>query len=398
MADFKYQAYDSEGNSRKGHIEAIDKLTATKRLNEQGLKPAKLEPVSTQIGGLFGEKRLTLDDIEFLTAELSLLLRSGVKIDRGLEIVKRSKSNLALKALLDDVCQKVKQGTMLSTSLAAYPEYFDPLYINLVKMGEETGTLPDIFASLAEDLKFKKDLKRKALQALVYPMVILSVCVVCIVFVFNFIVPQLSSLFDNVKDLPSYTRILLGTSDFFINYQFFLLALIIASAFAIRTFLNKSEGKQKFDRFFLHTPVISTFVVVMERIRFNSSMAMMLNAGLSLDKAILLALDSVKNSVVKLELLTVQKQIREGGRLTEKLSQSVIYPDFYVSLLEVAEESGDMSIAFDEVASRSKVEFESWTTKITNLLEPILILFMGGIVGSVVVVMLLSIVSINDFG
>lgn len=112
----------------------------------------------------------------------------------------------------------------------------------------------------------------------------------------------------------------------------------------------------------------------------------------------MLAAESVKNGQIRSELLTIQKQIRQGAKLTETLSKSSVYPDFFISLLEVAEESGNMAIAFDEIANRSKSEFEGWTTKVTNLLEPMLILAMAGIVGSVVIIMLLSIVSINDFG
>ncbi|GGA98849.1 type II secretion system F family protein [Agarivorans gilvus] len=397
MATFKYKAYDSAGNLHQSQLDANDTEQAVKELKALGLNPVKLSELDKSIN-LFEKKRLTANDIEFFTAELSLLLKSGVKIDRGLDIIRKSKGSLATRNLLEQISTGLKQGENLSDLLAKYPEYFDSLYINLVRMGEATGTLSVVFKNLAEDLKFKKDLKRKTLQALVYPSVIFSVCVLCILFVFNFIVPQLSTLFDNVTNIPSYTMALLGLSDFFVNYQLYLLLGIIFLIMILRYTFKQASGRVKLDRILVYLPLTSGVTILLDRIRFNASLAMMTQSGISIDKAILLALDSVKNSVLKMQLLTAQKRIKEGGKLSEHFSKSLIYPEFYVSLLEVAEESGEMSIAFEEIASRSKTDFESWTAKLTSLLEPVLILFMGGVVGSVVVIMLLSIVSINDFG
>lgn len=397
MTLYKYQAYDHDGHFCSGEIEANDQAEAQRLLSEKGINPIKLSSAEGLAVSLFNA-RVSVDDIEFFTAEISLLLESGVKIDRGIGIIAKSKSNSALRQLLKELEGDLKQGIALSSSLEKYPQHFDALYINLVKIGEETGTLASVFRRLANDLKFRKDLKRKTQQALTYPSVILFVCVACIVFVFNFIVPQLSTLFESAKELPVYTQILLSTSNFFIQYQIFFPFVLIAVALGFKQALAQPASKLALERLMLKMPVSSKMVLLLERIRFNSSMAMMVSSGVQIDRALLLAAESVKNGQIRSELLTIQKQIRQGAKLTETLSKSSVYPDFFISLLEVAEESGNMAIAFDEIANRSKSEFEGWTTKVTNLLEPMLILAMAGIVGSVVIIMLLSIVSINDFG
>ncbi|ASI97594.1 type II secretion system F family protein [Vibrio rotiferianus] len=397
MTLYKYQAYDHDGHFCSGEIEANDQAEAQRLLSEKGINPTKLSSAEGLAVSLFNA-RVSVDDIEFFTAEISLLLESGVKIDRGIGIIAKSKSNSALRQLLKELEGDLKQGVALSSSLEKYPQHFDALYINLVKIGEETGTLASVFRRLANDLKFRKDLKRKTQQALTYPSVILFVCVACIVFVFNFIVPQLSTLFESAKELPVYTQILLSTSNFFIQYQIFFPFVLIAVALGFKQALAQPASKLALERLLLKMPVSSKMVLLLERIRFNSSMAMMVSSGVQIDRALLLAAESVKNGQIRSELLTIQKQIRQGAKLTETLSKSSVYPDFFISLLEVAEESGNMAIAFDEIANRSKSEFEGWTTKVTNLLEPMLILAMAGIVGSVVIIMLLSIVSINDFG
>jgi type II secretory pathway component PulF len=394
---YKYQAYDHDGHFCSGEIEANDQAEAQRLLSEKGIHPTKLSSAEGLAVSLFSA-RVTVDDIEFFTAEISLLLESGVKIDRGIGIIGKSKSNSALRQLLKEIEGDLKQGVALSSSLEKHPQHFDALYINLVKIGEETGTLASVFRRLATDLKFRKDLKRKTQQALTYPAVILFVCLACIVFVFNFIVPQLSTLFESAQELPIYTQLLLSTSNFFIQYQIFFPFVLIAVILGFKQALAQPASKLALEQLLLKMPISSNMVLLLERIRFNSSMAMMVSSGVQIDRALLLAAESVKNGQIRAELLIIQKQIRQGAKLTETLSKSSIYPEFFISLLEVAEESGNMAIAFDEIANRSKSEFEGWTTKVTNLLEPMLILAMAGIVGSVVIIMLLSIVSINDFG
>src|SRR5690606_9715701 len=289
----------------------------------------------------------------------------------------------------------VKRGESLTDALSKH-KHFDSLYLSLVKMGEASGELAEIFAGLARDLKFRKELQAKIIQALVYPAVIFSVCVLAILFVFNYIVPQMSGLFDNNANLPVYTRFLMAASDWMRQYQWWALLGLVISGLGIRQIAKKGLLNQWLDENLIKLPVIKAAILQIERIRFNTSMALMLDAGVKLDNAIELAAGTVKNSALRQSVASARAKVKRGVRLTEALSSTPIYPDFYLSLLEVGEESGQLSVVFEEIASRSRNDFSSWTTKVTSLLEPLMILFMGGVVGSVVVVMLLSIMSVND--
>ncbi|WP_028771737.1 type II secretion system F family protein [Shewanella waksmanii] len=395
MPTFKYTAYDSHGAKIDGMIDADTQGTATKLLIAQKLKPVSITKAanSASLPGL-GKKSVGLEDIEFMTSELALLLKSGVRIDRAIGILAKNKSRGALSQLLVQMHTDVKRGEGIAVVCSKHPKVFDNLYVSMVKLGEASGTLDKVFAKLSEDLRFRRDLKRSLIQALTYPTVIFFVCITCILFVFNYIVPQMSGLFEGMKDLPFYTQLLLDISRWVQDYQLIAGGAIFGAVALL--YYQRESDRVKFDQLISKAPLVNSVVVMIERIRFNAAMSMMLNAGISVDKAIELATESVGHSDIRSGLQSAGAAIKKGAGLTESLSKSVIYPDFFVSLLEVGEESGELSPVFDEVAERSRDDFQSWATKFTSLLEPLLILVMGGIVGGVVVVMLLSIVSVND--
>jgi type II secretory pathway component PulF len=400
VALFIYQAYDSHGGHITGHIEANTHDAAKQQLQQQKLIITSLkENKKISKGHSFFERgSISLEELEFMTSELAILLKNGVKIDRSLEILKRNKKNSLAAQLLQDLHTAVKRGSLLSDAMAEHPKVFDKLYINLVKLGEASGDLADVFVKLSIDLKFRSDLKRKIIQSLTYPLVIFSVCILCILFIFNYIVPQMSGLFDGLPELPVYTEILLGVSRWMQNYQWFLFLGILFSVFSLIAAFKNPIVKVRLDEFMLKVPFIKGALLVIERIRFNSALTMMLDGGISIDKALELAAGSVNNRHIRQGLIAAKENIKKGAGLTESLGRSPIYPDFFLSLLEVGEESGKLAPVFEEIASRSRSEFESWADKMTSILEPLLILTMGGIVGSVVVTMLLSIISVNDLG
>ena len=399
MAIFVYKAYDSSGAKMDGQLEAVDKTSALALLKKQGLMPSELKVFNENKGNVFGfKKKISLSDLEFLTSELSLLLESGVRIDKGIDILRRTKAEPALAKLLSQISSDLKNGKSLSMSFSAHEDVFDPLYCNLIELGEASGNLSEVFESLAEDLKFKRELQRKIVSSLAYPMVIFFVCILSIFFIFNFIIPKMSSMFSGVDDLPWYTSAMLSTSEWMQQYQWFLVLSIILAVFGIINGLKRPAFVKWWQNISLKLPLVKKAVITVERIRFNSGLAMMVKAGVQIDKAIGLSAGNIKNQSLRREMEIAKSKIKGGSSLTPALRQTSLYPDFFISLLEVGEESGNLERVFGEIAKRSRQEFESWTDRVTTLIEPLMILFMGGFVGGVVVVMLLSMVSINDIG
>lgn len=399
MTTYLYKAYDKSGAKTDGQIEAIDQVVALAELKKQGLLTSDIKELKTAGDSIFSfNQKVSLSDLEFLTAELSLLLESGVRIDKGIDIIKRTKAKPTLAKLLTEISSGIKKGKSLSEAFREHTDVFDDLYCNLIELGEASGNLSEIFADLAKDLKFKRELQRKIISSLAYPSVIFFVCILSIFFIFNFIIPKMSSMFSDVDDLPWYTSAMLSTSEWMINYQGFLVVGIIIIIAALIKAMKQSAFILWWQNTSLKLPIIGHAVKTVERIRFNSGIAMMVRAGVPIDKALGLSAGNIKNQGLRRELEIVKSKVKSGSALTPALKQTSLYPDFYISLLEVGEESGNLARVFDEIANRSRQEFESWTERMTTLLEPLMILFMGGFVGGVVVVMLLSMVSINEIG
>jgi len=399
MALFKYRAYDSAGAKTEGQLDAVDSQDAMDRLKAQNLLVSEVSLVkSANQSSIFASNKVTLADVEFLTAELSLLLASGVRIDKGLDIIKKTKAKPALAQLLSKLSQSLKKGSSLSDSVAQHPDVFEPLYCNLIQLGEASGNLSLVFAELAKDLKFRQELKRKIISSITYPLVILFVCLASVFFIFNFIIPKMATIFTDLDAVPWYTRMMINTSNWMVEYQGLLILGILAAGAAAYYAFKQPEVKLWWQQVSLKLPLIRNMVGLTERIRFCGSMAMMLKSGVMVDQAMRLAAGNIKNYQLKREIDIAREKIKRGSGLTQALSQSALFPDFFVSLLEIGEQSGNLEQIFDEITQRSRQEFESWTQRMTTLIEPLLILFMGAFVGGVVVAMLLSMVSINDVG
>ena len=398
MPTFDYKAYDKQGHVINAKIESDSVAAAMERLKEDGFMVASIreQKESISITGLSRRKKVGLSELEFFTAELAVLLRSGVKIDQGLKIIARSVRSGPMGLLISNILNNLKSGKTVSESFDTNDKAFDALYLNLIEIGEKSGSLTEVFEGLASDLKFRKALKAKVTQALTYPSIILVVCVACILFVFNYIVPQMGGIFSESDDLPVYTAIMLGASEWMRQYQLWLFAGIALVGLIAYRQKDSATFKAGLGRRILSVPMASQLVIQVERIRFNSAMSLMLNTGVRVDDAIRLASRSVNNKVIKNSLDIAREKVKKGDPVAASLAMTPIYPDFYISLLEVGEESGELAHIFGEVAERSRTDFESWTDKVTSLIEPVLILVMGGIVGSVVITMLLSVVSVND--
>ncbi|MGJ8680092.1 type II secretion system F family protein [Paraglaciecola sp.] len=397
MPLYRYRAYDHAGAKLEGQLEAKEQSEAIARLKNQGLFTADIFEVKTaNQNSLFANRKITLSDIEFLTAELSLLLASGVRIDKGLDIIAKTKAKPALAQLIAKLSLSLKKGSSLAEAVGEHSNIFEPLYCNLIQLGEASGNLPAVFDELAKDLKFRQDLQRKIISSLTYPIVILLVCVASIFFIFNFIIPQMSSLFTDLEAVPWYTKMMIQTSNWMTEYQGGLF-LGGASSIGLGIYAFKqTKVKIWWSETVVKLPVLKGVVALTERIRFCSSIAMMLKSGLRVDNAIALAVGNIKNYVIRREIDIAKKKIKQGDGLTLALSQSVLFPDFFVSLLDIGEQSGNLEKVFDEITNRSRQEFETWTQKVTTLIEPLLILFMGAFVGGVVVIMLMSMISVND--
>ncbi|HCG9874972.1 TPA: type II secretion system F family protein [Vibrio parahaemolyticus] len=389
---YRYKAYDKQGKLVQGTELGKSELDVTVKLKKQSLIPLEVTTLAQtkKVG------RVTGAVIEETTSQLSLLLKSGLKIDKALEVLAENAPNAKIQSILEEVGIGVKQGRELWRCMSEHPTAFPNLYVEMVKIGEASGRLTEVFAKLAENLKFQRELSKKITQAMVYPMFILLVCVVSLVAIFNFVVPSMSGLFESLQEIPVYTQLLLDVSGFVQSYQVHMLAALVVAVIAFIKASENPDFRKRVDGFLAAFPLTRNAVLLVERIRYSASMELMLTSGVDLAKSMSMSTASVKSDALQSQLSKAHDDVSQGRSLVESLSGIQLFDPISLSLIRVGEETGQTGLVFGEINSRSRNQFETWILKLTAMLEPLMIVIMGGIVGSVVIIMLLSIVSVND--
>ena len=271
---FHYTGFDAAGSGVDGTVDAANLDRARAELRERDILVTEIRPAAEtrdwrdSLG--LGQSEIGLAQLELITAELGLLLENGVRIDRGLEILRRGAGDPASRRLLDGLLQSLKQGNQLSVAAAEWPKVFDPLYINLLSLGEASGRLAAVFRRLAEDLGFRRDLRRKIISAVTYPLVILAVCIMALLFIFNFVVPNLATLFEDYPELPWYTIALMGVSEFMQSYQLLLGAILVAVAVVVSYLPRWPALQLAWQEFAAGAPGLGAGVAMVERIRLTA--------------------------------------------------------------------------------------------------------------------------------
>ncbi|AIY64577.1 hypothetical protein OM33_05000 [Pseudoalteromonas piratica] len=398
MVKFEYIGYGGSGGKVKGTVDAEDKKQAITVLANDQITVVKIKPFSESNVSNKRSKRLSTDELEFFTNQLSMLLKNKLKIDKALNLLKKTANKPNVIHLVDTILADVKNGKLLSLALEDTKQ-FDALYINLIRVGEESGNLSIVMQGLANDLKFRAELAKKVKQATAYPMMILGFCFFAILFIFNFIIPRMSVMFEDAKELPVYTEILLSVTSFVLQYQFLLIIGVPLFVFILISMAKQNESVNRFiETFMLTAPAIKRFSAQVESLKFSGSMELCLENGVLLERALELSVNSMSFSSNQKKLYASLVKVKSGGSLVNSLENTHILDDVQLGLLEVGEESGDLVSVFKEITSRTRTEFEQAVNKFTSLLEPLLIMIMGLIVGSIVVVMLMSIISVQDVG
>lgn len=389
---FRYKAYDRSGKNEVGEINAVNKAEAERLLIQKNLLVINISPIKLNSHS----NKVSLSDIEQSTEQLAILLNNGLKIDKALEVLARTNSKSGIGRVWNSILDEIKKGKSLSESIETQVDIFSSLYCEMVKIGESTGNLPIVFTRLSENLRFQIGLRSKVLQAISYPFFILLVCVSAIWAIFNFVVPSMSTMFESMEEVPSYTQLLLDVSDGVQQYQLHAVVVVFLLIFTGIYLFNQAKTRNKFIAFMVKLPLIKGVTNKADRIRFATALQLTLESGVNLSSALKLAGETVIDVELKQKLSTIASQVSSGGQLSTGLQNANLFDDVALSLVAVGEESGTLANSFREIASRARQNFESWLMRFTALLEPLLILIMGGVVGSVVIVMLLSIVSIND--
>ncbi|HLG99961.1 MAG TPA: type II secretion system F family protein [Bryobacteraceae bacterium] len=399
MTSFYFRAVASDGRLRTGTIHAETERFVAHELRKQGLTPVYVgtEPKTSfelKLPSFSGGKRR---DVLFFTQELSTLLNAGVPLDRALSITLELTDRPSFRLLVQDVLRVLKGGKSLADSLATHPEHFSELYVNMVRAGEAGGSLAVVFDRLAEFERTRDDLRGYILSSMVYPALLVLVGTGSILVLMNFVVPRFASVFEQSRiEMPLPTKFLLEGSKFLQNYGALGLGILIISAVALYSYVRTATGRLWWDSLRLRIPVLGDALRKAETARFARAMGTLVANSVPLVQSIGIAGATLNNRRISNSLDAVATGVKRGEGIAAPLRRAGQFPPLAAHLLSVGEETGRLDTMFHKMADVYDAETRTSIRRFTSLFEPLVILVMGLIVGTLILSMLLAIVGMND--
>lgn len=399
MTSFHFRAIASDGQLRTGTIHAETERFVASELRRQGLTPVYVgsEPKKSfelKLPSFSGAKR---KDVLFFTQELSTLLNAGVPLDRAISVTLELTDRPSFRVLVQDVLRVLKGGKSLADSLATHPEHFSELYVNMVRAGEAGGSLAIVFERLAEFEKTRDDLRGYILSSMAYPMLLVAVGIGSILVLMNFVVPRFASVFEQSRiEMPLPTKFLLEGSKFLQNYGLLGLTALVVSAIALYSYVRTASGRLWWDTLRLRIPVLGDALRKAETARFARAMGTLVANSVPLVQSIGIAGATLNNRRISTSLDAVAMGVKRGEGIATPLRRAGQFPPLAGHLLSVGEETGRLDTMFHKMADVYDAETRTSIRRFTSLFEPLVILIMGLIVGTLILSMLLAIVSMND--
>ena len=390
MPAYSYIGRDSKGTQVKGSLEAANSAAAAEQLSRQQIIPISIESAKSakeanvsqiNISELLGFDLVSLDDLIIFCRQMYALMRSGVPILRAINGMADSTTSEKLKAALITVSGQLEGGYTLSTAMNQHPKIFPPLFISLVHVGENTGKLDDAFAKLASYFDREQETRKRIKTALRYPSFVLGAIVVAMVILNIFVVPTFANMFTKLgADLPTATKILIASSDFFLNYWPHLLIGCILIFFGIRHYVKTDQGRYWWDKRKVRLPIVGSIIERSILSRFSHSFAIVLRAGVPMTSGLNLVSDAVDNSYMKEKILTIRKSIESGESLLRSAVASKMFTSLVLQMVAVGEETGRVDELLEEVGEYYEREVDYELSNLTAKIEPIMIAIVAGMV------------------
>ena len=404
MAVYKYRAKKGVKEIIEGDIEAKDEKNAIEKLSQDGYLPISIleekEFVQSSSDALdnlrAGKFKIKSRNVTVFTRQLAGLLRAGMPILRALSIISEQSEDIKLKSILKDVYNGVKEGNSLSSILSRYPNVFSPLYIGMICAGEDSGDLPEVLLRIAAYRVKHEEAVSRLRVALVYPLIMAIVGAGTVIFMLTFVIPRLTKIFLNMgQELPLPTRILISISQGLLNGWYWIVLVLGVVALFIRQKTKTAGGKLWISRFKLRLPLFGNLILKVELFHFCRTMELLIRNGVPILNAIHIAIPVLSNEIIKKQIEGSREELEQGYSFGMSLKKSEWIPLFMSNLIIVGEESGKLDEALAEVGNDYEKDTDEAVKMTTNLLEPLMILVMGLIIGFIVVAMLLPIFEIN---
>lgn len=423
MPKFNYVAMDSRGKETKGSLEVANQSEAITRLKEMGFFPTKVveaekskdkAAAKTKGSGKAGGKKkgkgfnlkipgmgggVKTKVLTAFTRQLATLVDAGLPLLRGMRVLEKQEKSPVLKDAINQISFSIEGGSTFSEGLAQHPKIFNKLFVNMVKAGEIGGVLEIVLARLSEFMEKAEKIKGKVIAAMFYPIAVMTVAVIILAVLMVWVVPKFKDIFKDMlpgEDLPGFTRFVLGISDAIAHHFILTTSILAVLVIALMAFIRTRPGRRLFDKFKLNMPVIGEVLRKVAISRFTRTLGTLVSSGVPILQALTIVKETSGNVIIGSAVAAVHESVKEGETITKPLEDSNIFPPMVISMVDVGEQTGALPEMLMKIADTFDDEVDNAVAAMTSLLEPIMIVFLAVVVGSIVIALFLPLIKLME--
>lgn len=425
MPKFNYVAMDSRGKETKGTLDVANQNEAIGRLKEMGYFPTKVveaeKPKEKAAkkpaggGGSSAPKKKGRGGFNFripglgsgvkpkvltaFTRQLATLVDAGLPLLRGLRVLERQEKNATLRRIINDLAIAIEGGSTFSEGLAQHPKVFNRLFVNMVKAGELGGVLEVVLNRLAEFMEKAQKIKGKVKAAMFYPVAVMVVAVAILIVLMVFVVPKFKQIFNDMLEgaaLPDFTNFVLGISEFVAGNVGKTFAILFGIFIAFKLALRTKLGRKVWDRLILSFPVLGPVVSKVAIARFTRTLGTLVSSGVPILQALTIVKETSGNVIISNAVSNIHESVKEGETITAPMEASRVFPPMVISMVDVGEQTGALPEMLMKIADNYEEEVDNAVSAMTSLLEPIMIVFLAVVVGSIVIALFLPLITLID--
>lgn len=391
MPKFEYIAKNYRGQTMKGVIDAPRYEEAVANLRKKHYFPIQIEVKRTLIQvDLLKHYKIKTRDLAVFCRQFATTLNAGIPVVDSLEILYKQTENKRFAKIITDLYEVIQKGYPLSEAMAVYPNVFPTLFIHMIEMGELSGTLDTVIEKMAEHFEKENKLNKKLQAAITYPIVVSILAVVIVIFMLTFVMPTFIGIFDGMGvELPIITQILLAISGGLQNYWYLFILMILIMFFLINKYGKSQQGKYKIDKMKLKIPILGKVEYKIVISRFTRTMSTLLNSGIHLLQALNVVQKVINNTYMNEKMKVVEERVRKGLGLAESIKGSGIFPPMVYQMIQIGEDTGSLDLILSKTADFYDEEVETSIAKMTTMIEPLIILILGLVIGFIVIAMIL---------
>ena len=387
MPTFTYEALNGDNKPVQGTMEGTDRNAVIVALTKQGLKPLQVAIESQKLSKSlsFLRPRVKLNDLVLFTRQLSTMVSAGVPLLRALNTLESQMENKRMKEILQGIIKDVQGGSQLGDALSKYPDVFSDIYVNMVRAGEAAGIVDDILKRLASQVEKTASMRKKIKSASTYPVVLLTLTTVAFFGLMLFVIPKIGTILKDLggpdAKLPAMTLAMMAASDFLVKYWYLVIGAIFTIITLFRRWAKTPTGKLAVHKFVLKVPVLKTLVMKIAVARFTRTFSALIGAGVSVVEALKVTSRALGNEVFRREVEQASLEVVNGKQLSQAIEGGKLFPSIVPQMLAVGEETGQTDIVLVKVAEFYEEEVDATIDSLSSILEPVMIVIMGSMVG-----------------